>query len=351
MASLSPLDAALSVGQRVGRYFTLVSLIPAIFLVLWTYVLIASGAPGKPAIHNIEVALSHWSVAKVAGIVIISFAVATILHPLQLITTRLLEGYWGTTQLAVAAMSVRIVHHRKQKRGLQEKAADNQETWTEECGKILRGQRGYRPEWEEEDQDKLKGRLENILRSKRGDRLMRYAVTAQEALRRVDIYPSDDRRILPTQLGNALRSFEDSAGRQYGLDAIMISPHLHLVAPDWHRNYLMDAREGMDSTIRICTVGLVATVLTMGFLFVQGLWLLWALLPYAISYLAYRGAVSAAQAYGGVVRTAIDLNRFRIYTELGLDPPRDTVEERENNQRLMDILGGGKANIRYKRRS
>ncbi len=113
----------------------------------------------------------------------------------------------------------------------------------------------------------------------------------------------------------------------------------------------MDAREGMDSAIRICTVGLVATALTIGFLYARGLWLLWALLPYAVSYLAYRGAVSAAQAYGGTVKTAIDLNRFRIYTELGLDLPRDTAEERENNRRLMDILGGGKATIRYKPRS
>jgi hypothetical protein len=246
-------------------------------------------------------------------------AVATILHPLQFITARLLEGYWGTMPLAIAAMNVRIVHHRKRKRGLWEKAADNQETWTEECRKILRKQPGYRPEWEA-DQDELKVRLENILKSERGDPLMRHAVAAQEALRRVDIYPTNDHRILPTQLGNALKSFEDSAGRQYGLNAITISPHLHLVAPDWHRNYLMDARESMDSTIRICTVGLVAAVLTIGFLYAQGLWLLWALLPYAVSYLAYRGAVSAAQAYGGAVGTAIDLNRFRIYTELGLDP-------------------------------
>jgi hypothetical protein len=349
MASLSPLDAALSAGQRVGRYFTLVSLIPAIFLVLWTYVLIASGAPASPSVHNVEVALSHWSVAKVAGIILVSFAIATILHPLQLITTRLLEGYWGTMPVAMAAMNVRIVHHRKRKRGLLEKAANNQDIWTEECRRILQGQPGYRPEWEA-DQDKLKMRLENILKSERGDPLMRRAVAAQEALRRVNTYPSDH-RILPTQLGNALRSFEDSAGRQYGLNAIRISPHLHLIAPDWHRNYLMDAREAMDSTIRICTVGLVATALTVGVLYSQGVWLLWALVPYAVSYLAYRGAVSAAQAYGGVVETAIDLNRFRLYTELGLDLPRDTVEERENNQRLMDILGGGKDTIRYKPRS
>lgn len=351
MTALAPVDAALSIGQRVGRYFTLVSLIPSLFLVLWSYILIASGAPSeKPTVHNVEIALSHWSVSKVITIVLVSFAVAMILHPLQFVTTQLLEGYWGTTALAVAAMQLRIVHYRKRQRGLQKKAAVSQDALTEKCLEILRKQQGYRPEWET-DSDKLDGRIDNILKSRRGDRLMGYVIAQQEALDHADDYPPDSKRILPTELGNALRRFEDSAGKQYGLDAITIAPHLHLVAPDRHRNYLMDAREGMDAAIRICTVGLAATALTMGFFFTRGLWLLWALLPYSISYLAYRGAISAARGYGGVIRTVIDLNRFRLYSELGLDLPRDIAEERESNGKLMKILDGKQAPIRYRPRN
>jgi hypothetical protein len=353
MASLSPVDAALSIGQRIGRYFALVSMIPSLFLVIWTYILIASGAPsGKPAIHNVEVALRHWSLTKVAGIILLSFAVATILHPLQFITTRVLEGYWGTTALAITAMNLRITHHRKRKRDLDKKTDDNLDALREGCLDILRGQRGYNPEWEEEENAvRLDERLENILRSKPGDRLMRYFIASQESLDHANAYPDDAARILPTELGNSLRSFEDSAGKQYGLDAITIAPHLYLLIPDRHRNYLMDAREDMDSTIRICTVGLAATALTIGFLVTRGLWLLWALAPYAVSYLAYKGAISAAQRYGGVVRTAIDLNRFRLYSELGLDMPRDSTEERENNDKLMKMLGGEDTVIRYRPRN
>src|SRR5580693_5241338 len=117
MANLTPTDAVLSVGQSIGRYFALVSMIPSLFLVLWTYALIASGSmSGTPTLHSVEVALSHWSVGKVAGVVLASLAIALVLHPLQFITTQLLEGYWGTSALARQAMKLRIIHHRKQQR-------------------------------------------------------------------------------------------------------------------------------------------------------------------------------------------------------------------------------------------
>src|ERR1022692_1237906 len=110
MAALAPVDAALSIGQRIGRYFAVVSMIPSLFLVLWTYILIASGSlSGAPKLHNVEVALSHWTLTKAAGVLLATLAVAVVLHPLQFGTTQLLEGYWGTTPLAIAAMKMRIV--------------------------------------------------------------------------------------------------------------------------------------------------------------------------------------------------------------------------------------------------
>ncbi len=350
MAALAPVDAALSVGQRIGRYFMLVSLIPSLFLVLWTYILISSGSlSGKPTLHNAEVALSHWSVGKVAGLVVASLAVAFVLHPLKFVTTQLLEGYWGTSSLAVAAMKIRIVHYRKRERDLRDQAVWNKRKWRDTCLEAI----GEKPGKDPEEKDPiLKARITAIMKSKRGDPLMLYRIAEQEAnSQRARSYPSDARRILPTQLGNALRSFEDAAGRQYGLEALKISPHLHLVVPARHLEYMVDAREDMDSSIRICTIGLIATGLTLGFLLTKGLWLLWAIVPYCISYLAYRGAVSAAQGYGSVVSSVIDLDRFLLYKELGLNPPRDSEEERANNVQLMQILDGKHAEVEYKRKN
>ena len=359
MASLDPIGATLSAGQRIGRYFALVSLIPALLLVMYAYLLLASGSlTGKPAFHNVDAALSHWSVGKVAGLVLASFAVAVILHPLQFATTQLLEGYWGTTPLAIAAMKMRIVHHRKRQRDLQIRADDYQDAWTKAAEKLVRDDADWESEegtleQEEGTLEQEEGTLEqealSRMQSERGDRLMLDFIAEQEARSQLGLaYPQVPTRILPTQLGNALRCSEDSVGQQYGLSAITIAPHLHLAVSPCHLEYMVDTRQDMDSSIRICTVGLVATFLTVYCFLDNGIWLLWALFPYFISYLAYKGAVSAAQTYGVVVGSVIDLNRFLLYKELGIRAPRNIVEERQNNFKLMSVLKGGKAYLSYR---
>lgn len=349
MATFTPANAVLSVGQSIGRYFSLVSMIPSLFLVLWTYALIASGSlSGTPALHNVGAALSQWSVGKVAAVVLASLAVALVLHPLQFLTTQLLEGYWGTSTLARQAMKVRIVHHRKRQRRLKEQERSGLKRQNAVFMDILDKKFGKTSE-RKDDPQLRKRRIKAIMDSASGDSAMGYVAAVQEARDEINRYPDDRTRILPTQLGNALRSFEDSTGRQYGLRILPIATHLHLIAPPRHLDYLEDAREDMDSAIRICTVGLLATALSAGFLMTKGLWLLWALLPYSVGYLSYKGAVSAAQGYGAVVASVLDLDRFLLYKELGLDPPKDSDEERETNAKLMLILERSvEANLSYR---
>lgn len=345
MATLNPVDAVLSAGQRVGRYFSLVSLIPSLFLVMWIYILVASGALSKhPSLSHIRFELfSHWSVSTALGLALASFAVAIVLHPLQFATTKLLEGYWGTSPLAIAAMKIRIIHHRERRRELRRVSRYNKRRLQ---ALIL----NEHPEWSKAKEKELADHISDFLKSERGDPLLLHLIAEQEALSQESKYPDDDSRILPTQLGNALRSFEDSAGSRYGLDAIAISPLLHLVAPDRHLNYMKDAREDMDSAIQICTVGLVAFILTVAFLLTDGIWLLWSIVPYIVSYLAYRGAVSAAENYGVVIASVIDLDRFLLYDMLGLHLPRDSSEEKESNIELMRFLAGGATTLPYRRR-
>jgi len=347
VAALTPVEATLSIGERIGRYFAIVSMIPSLFLVLWVYVLVASGSlTGAPTWQKVEVAISSWSLGKAAWVVVATLAVAVVLHPLQFVTTQLLEGYWGTSPLAIAAMKIRIVHHRKRQRDLRAQAGANRRAWIGACKDLL----GVDPESDPEKDPALMKRIGNLIKSKPGDSLMLYVI-AEESARSQDArnYPSDATRILPTQLGNMLRSFEDAAGNQYGLSALTISPHLHLIAPPRHLEYLVDAREDMDAAIRICTVGLIATALTAALLLTDGLWLLWATLPYAISYLAYKGAVSAAQGYGNVVASVIDLDRFIVYSELGVPLPRNNKQERKNNRGLMQLLNGKPTTLHYSR--
>jgi hypothetical protein len=241
-------------------------------------------------------------------------------------------------------MKVRIVHHRKRQRDLETRADNYEDAWTEAARKLVQSDAG----WESEPGTPVDKALARM-KSERGDQLMLDFIAEQEARSQLALaYPTVATRILPTQLGNALRSAEDSAGQQYGLSAVTIAPHLHLIVPPRHLEYLVDTRQDMDSAIRVCTVGLIAAVLTIGCFFDDGIWLLWTFLPYFISYLAYKGAVSAAQSYGVVVGSVIDLNRFLLYEELGIRAPRNTTEERQNNRKLMKVLKGGEEYLSYR---
>ena len=119
MTAPSFANSTLTVGNRIGRYFSIVSMLPALFLVLWTYALIASGAwRNAPDLKSLMARTSHWSLTGVAWLVVATLLVALFLHPLQFAMTQLLEGYWGNSPVAISAMKLRIVHYRKRQRQL-----------------------------------------------------------------------------------------------------------------------------------------------------------------------------------------------------------------------------------------
>src|SRR5207253_6830880 len=78
-----------------------------------------------------------------------------------------------------------------------------------------------------EIQRRRKGELQN--RKRAGDLL---------AAERLRDYPPDERRLLPTRLGNVLRSMEDRAGPRYGFLTVTVWPHLFAVLPDHLRSQL-----------------------------------------------------------------------------------------------------------------
>ena len=57
-------------------------------------------------------------------------------------------------------------------------------------------------------------------------------------------------------------------------------------------------------------------------------------------WLSYRGACSSAEGYGLALRAWLDLNRFRLYQALNLQPLADVAEERTRNAALADMANG-----------
>jgi hypothetical protein len=357
MTTPSPADASLALGSKIGRYFGIVSMLPALFLVVWTTALLKSDSwRTTPDPNLLALRMGNWSLAGIAWVLVATVLVALFLHPLQFAMTQLLEGYWGSSRLAALTMQVRISHYRKRYRKLanrRDRFADRREKVFndrlhekfEETVKQGTAVEGDDPE--EWDDDKWDRRRTMLLAGPTGDPFMGESAAERAANAVIERYPALD-RVMPTRLGNALRSVEDKAGRQYGIDAILTAPHLTLVAAERHVQYVRDSRQQMDTSVRLCTVSVLATVLSFAALLTDGWWLCVALAPHACAYLAYRAAISAAAEYTTAVSTVIDLDRFALYESLRIDIPKDSQEERAVNAELMELLGGNEdANVQY----
>jgi hypothetical protein len=64
------------------------------------------------------------------------------------------------------------------------------------------------------------------------------------------------------------------------------------------------------------------------------------LIPYFVTWISYRGAIVSADSYGLALRAWVDLNRFRLYKELGLPRLTTTAAERQQNIALDDLRIG-----------
>jgi hypothetical protein len=326
---------AVESGRSIGRYFTVISMVPSLLFVLYIYGLLAAGAwsgrfdPAK-ALH----AAAHLSLGEIVALVVVALLLGLVLHPFQFAMTQLLEGYWGGSAVGRELARRRIIHYRCSTRALNIDAKKADRAWRH----AVEADRTTTERAAHEDPQVRRRKNLLWLDTWHGDRIIADYLRAEAARTARSRYPQAGRRIMPTRLGNVLRQYEDKAGQQYGLDILRIAPHLNLVAIKEHREYVDDCRKGLDLSVRLCVLFAAAAVLSVGLLINDGSWLLLAVAPYCISYLAYRGAVSSAQAYGAALWTLVDLNRFALYNQLHIPPPSNTVIERKQNAQLLKLL-------------
>ncbi|HEX5406698.1 MAG TPA: hypothetical protein VFX16_30865 [Pseudonocardiaceae bacterium] len=140
----------------------------------------------------------------------------------------------------------------------------------------------------------------------------------------------------PTALGNVLAAMETRAGQAYGFDAVVAWPRLHPVLGERTRAVVDDRRNTLDMAARLSVTMFVTGLAAVGLLAASGWWLLLALIPLTTSWIAYRGAVLAAIAYGESVDTAFDLHRFDLIVALHLPIPTDDTEKRAANTVLCE---------------
>jgi hypothetical protein len=309
-------DVSGAARDSIGRYFSLVSALPSVLLVCYGFVLVASGSwSGRPDPRQAVNTTLHLGVTGFLILIMLSIALALVLHPLQFAMVQLLEGYWGVSKLAEYARGIRMAHHWGRYARLVYKQYLG-ETELEQRGEYT-GDESYH---------ELLTRMILRSRSDETDRLLREQPTVPE-------------EAMPTRLGTVLRFYESSAAKPYGLSAIQVMPYLARVASAEDMAYVNDQRSQLDLAVRMCVTALLACVLTVTLLWQDGLWLLVTLLPYSIAYVSYRGAIVAARQYGRAVAVVIALNRFTLYERLRLPLPATAAAERRAATDLEKLMG------------
>lgn len=298
------LGALLESGTKeLGVRFNLVGILPSVFLFLFILALYWSGAPKdtpklRPVLDKIEALGVKEGVLFVLGILIFSF----LLQPLQLSLVRLLEGYW--TMPLVPAV-----------------------------GKILSAPGTA---WHRFRRKKLEALTQTKTRPD--------ALSAEEKARiaaadwRLRRYYPAAKDLLPTALGNALRAGEDIPEKKYKLNGVVAWPRLYVLLPERMMAILADRRNQLDVAVRFCVVFLLSTVISIFFLYKHVVWLLVPAATLLLAWLFYRGAVSAAVAYGESVETAFDLYRLDLLKALHLPLPTDLQAERTTNEQVSEFL-------------
>lgn len=163
--------------------------------------------------------------------------------------------------------------------------------------------------------------------------------THQETLAQVRLalhnLPTDT-DLMPTRLGNILRTAERRPLKKYGLDAIICWSRLWLLLPEAAKKDLQDARTDLNNATRLWLWSILFLVWAVfGAWWAVPLGILSALFAY------YTWAIAAATTYGDLIEASFDLHRQLLYQALGWKKPDDPNEERRVGQQLTDYLWRG----------
>jgi len=159
-------------------------------------------------------------------------------------------------------------------------------------------------------------------------------------------FPYREDLVLPTRLGNVIRSFESYSLRQYGMDAVTFWPRLVSVVPKDYATVVEEAKASFDFMLNCSALStlLAFIVFLTGLIYPshfneRGGWVFWlsklVVMCLAAHYF-YRLSIGRARTWGNTVRTSFDLYRRDLLKQLGYTRAPETVEE---EQALWNDIG------------
>jgi len=157
--------------------------------------------------------------------------------------------------------------------------------------------------------------------------------------------PRHRQEIMPTRLGNILKSAELYPYDRYEIDAVLVWSRLYHVLPERCIQIITEARSNLDFALAIATLSWIFSLMS-------GIWLLSVQAPgwlfllcfwggSVMGWLAYQSAVGNAAAYAEQVRVSFDLYRYELVKQLRLKPAQTPAEEVEQWREIRQLFYGG----------
>ena len=253
----------------------------------------------------------------IAWVTFFAYLLANYLTPL----TRLYEGYWDWMPRHELFAEPRRRHYQVQLADLQ-KTLEHLGEQSRELEHRLAGlQQLPKPERAEANQ-----KIEAELAMTESDRQSQY-------MEMYSYFPPHTRpqAVLPTRLGNIFKSAELYPYLRYRIDAVLIWPRLYVLLPQTFSEALANIKSSLDLMLIVSFLSCwLASIGLACWVFLSLHWVLSLLTFLAgllVSWLAYKGAVRAAVAYGELIRAAFDLHRGAVIKALGLKTPTSLAEE------------------------
>jgi hypothetical protein len=174
---------------------------------------------------------------------------------------------------------------------------------------------------------------------------------AQERIYRNYPQPKDLDQVMPTRLGNILRSAELYPKDRYSVDSVLIWPRLYHLLPDRYLQIMTEALSNLNFTLSIASLsGLFSIISGISLILVKAPGWLFLLCFWGgglVAWLAYCSALSNASVYAEQVRVAFDLYRYEIAKQLRLKLPSNPVEEKQQWLEIRQLFYESKENDKW----
>jgi hypothetical protein len=149
--------------------------------------------------------------------------------------------------------------------------------------------------------------------------------------------PLRPERLMPTRLGNLLRSAELRPLDKYGLDAVICWSRLWLLLPEAVKKDLQEARADLNTAARVWLWSVLFIVWTIVF----QTWWAAALSLISAIFTYYYWILESAGTYADLLESTFDLHRTLLYQSLRWTLPTNPLEERKLGEALTEYLWRG----------